>query len=117
MYSIDISGRMTPRLIIPSKLKRHTPFYAIFNIPRRTFGITYAGICNSVLKIKSQCHNLTLLARFERTAAAIILNVAYGHQVADEGDDYVTLADQALSGLAKAGIFGAYLVVRVLIHM
>ncbi|KAF9460799.1 cytochrome P450 [Collybia nuda] len=54
-----------------------------------------------------------------RTAAAIILNVAYGHQVADEGDDYVTLADQALSGLAKAGIFGTYLVdyVPILRHI
>lgn len=117
MCSIDISGRMMHRLIIPSKPKRHTPFYAIFNILRRTFGTTYAGIFNSVIKIESQGHNLILLARFERTAAAIILNVAYGHQVADEGDDYVTLADQALSGLAKAGIFGAYLVVRVLIHI
>lgn len=45
-------------------------------------------------------------------AAAIILNVTYGHQVADGGDDYVTLADRALSSLAKAGIFGTYLVVR-----
>ncbi|KAF8078524.1 cytochrome P450 [Lyophyllum atratum] len=43
-------------------------------------------------------------------AAAMILNVTYGHQVADGGDDYVALADRALSSLAKAGIFGTYLV-------
>ncbi|KAF9015256.1 cytochrome P450 [Cyathus striatus] len=45
-----------------------------------------------------------------RTAAAIILNITYGHQVADHGDDYVALADKAISGLAMAGIFGTYVV-------
>ncbi|KAG6911889.1 hypothetical protein DXG01_000136 [Tephrocybe rancida] len=45
-----------------------------------------------------------------RVAAAIILNVTYGHQVAEGGDDYVALADKALSSLANAGIFGTYLV-------
>ncbi|GLB36242.1 putative cytochrome p450 [Lyophyllum shimeji] len=45
-----------------------------------------------------------------RVAAAIILNVTYGHQVAEGGDDYVALADRALSSLAQAGIFGTYLV-------
>ncbi|KAF8898640.1 cytochrome P450 [Infundibulicybe gibba] len=45
-----------------------------------------------------------------RTAAAIILDLTYGHQVANEGDEYVTLADRALQGLAQAGIFGTYMV-------
>lgn len=36
--------------------------------------------------------------------------ISYGHQVTPEGDYYVSLADQALSYLARAGIFGTYLV-------
>ncbi|KAG5652176.1 hypothetical protein H0H81_006016 [Sphagnurus paluster] len=38
----------------------------------------------------------------ERVGAAIILHVAYGHNVAEGGDEYVALADQALSSLAQA---------------
>ncbi|KAF5377535.1 hypothetical protein D9615_005319 [Tricholomella constricta] len=45
-----------------------------------------------------------------RVAAAMILNVTYGHQVAEGGDDYVALADRAMSSLATAGIYGTYLV-------
>lgn len=45
-----------------------------------------------------------------RVGAAIILHVAYGHNVAEGGDEYVALADQALSSLAQAGLFGTYLV-------
>ncbi|RDB29524.1 hypothetical protein Hypma_015428 [Hypsizygus marmoreus] len=45
-----------------------------------------------------------------RLAAAVILNVTYGHQVAEGGDEYVALADRALSSLAKAGIYGTYIV-------
>ena len=36
--------------------------------------------------------------------------LAYGHQIAPEGDAYVTIADKALTGLAKAGLFGTYMV-------
>ena len=36
--------------------------------------------------------------------------MSYGHQIAPEGDMYVTIADKALAGLAQAGIFGTYLV-------
>ena len=36
--------------------------------------------------------------------------LAYGHQIAPEGDVYVTLADKALTALARAGLFGTYLV-------
>lgn len=36
--------------------------------------------------------------------------LSYGHQIAPEGDNYVAIADKALSGLAKAGLFGTYLV-------
>jgi len=45
-----------------------------------------------------------------RAAAAIILNITYGHQVSEEGDEYVSIADRALLGLGQAGIFGTYLV-------
>ena len=45
-----------------------------------------------------------------RTAAAIIMQIIYGHQVAPEGDVFVTLADRALETLGHAGIFGTYLV-------
>ncbi|KAI0691331.1 cytochrome P450 [Cytidiella melzeri] len=45
-----------------------------------------------------------------RSAAAIVMMLSYGHQVAPEGDEYVSIADEALSYLARAGIFGTYLV-------
>ncbi|KAH7911946.1 cytochrome P450 [Hygrophoropsis aurantiaca] len=45
-----------------------------------------------------------------RTAAAIVMKISYGHDVSDQGDVYVTLADEALQGLGKAGIFGTFLV-------
>ncbi|KAH7883679.1 cytochrome P450 [Phlebopus sp. FC_14] len=45
-----------------------------------------------------------------RTAAAIVMKMSYGHEVADEGDFFVTLADEALQGLGKAGIFGTFFV-------
>lgn len=36
--------------------------------------------------------------------------LSYGHQIAPEGDEYVAIADKGLCGLAKAGLFGTYLV-------
>jgi hypothetical protein len=36
--------------------------------------------------------------------------ISYGHQIAPEGDIYVTIADRALAALGQAGIFGTYLV-------
>ncbi|KAI0920500.1 hypothetical protein AcV5_010217 [Taiwanofungus camphoratus] len=45
-----------------------------------------------------------------RTTAAIIMNIVYGHQMAPEGDRYVTLADEAMSSGSNAGIFGTYMV-------
>ena len=48
--------------------------------------------------------------RVLRSAAAIVTMLSYGHQIAPEGDAYVTIADQALTGLAQAGLFGTYLV-------
>ena len=50
------------------------------------------------------------LTRRHRSAAAIVTMLSYGHQIAPEGDAYVTLADQALTGLAQAGLFGTYIV-------
>lgn len=38
------------------------------------------------------------------------MQIIYGHQVAPEGDPFVTLADRALGTLGHAGIFGTYLV-------
>ncbi|KZT72767.1 cytochrome P450 [Daedalea quercina L-15889] len=56
-----------------------------------------------------------------RTAAAIIMQIIYGHQVAPEGDVFVTLADRALETLGHAGLFGTYLVdyipLRTLRHL
>lgn len=50
------------------------------------------------------------LTRERRTATAIPMMLAYGHQVSAEGDVYVTIADTALRSLATAGIHGTYLV-------
>ncbi|KAG6830681.1 hypothetical protein H0H87_007337 [Tephrocybe sp. NHM501043] len=52
-----------------------------------------------------------LLDRYlRRTTAAIVLEICYGHRVAEQGDDYVTLADKALSGVTTSGVFGSYMV-------
>ncbi|KAJ7163889.1 cytochrome P450 [Mycena crocata] len=45
-----------------------------------------------------------------RTTAAIVLEICYGIHVADAGDEYVTLADQALAGISSSGNFGTFLV-------
>ncbi|KAF9494670.1 cytochrome P450 [Pleurotus eryngii] len=45
-----------------------------------------------------------------RTTAAIVLEISYGHHVADQGDEYVTLADKALFGVTQSGVFGTYMV-------
>jgi hypothetical protein len=51
-----------------------------------------------------------------RAAAAIILQITYGiqidEQVDEDGDNYVSLADKAMSKLARAGLFGTYMVVN-----
>ncbi|TFY71482.1 hypothetical protein EVG20_g1513 [Dentipellis fragilis] len=51
-----------------------------------------------------------LAHHIRRSAAAVVMNISYGHHVVQEGDVYVKLADDAMTGLAKAGIFGTYLV-------
>ncbi|THV04845.1 cytochrome P450 [Dendrothele bispora CBS 962.96] len=49
-----------------------------------------------------------------RAAAAIILQITYGIQINEKvdeyGDNYVSLADKAMSTLAQAGLFGTYMV-------
>ncbi|KAJ8468347.1 hypothetical protein ONZ45_g17274 [Pleurotus djamor] len=50
------------------------------------------------------------LSLFIRTSAAIIIEICYGHHVADQGDEYVTLADEALAGVNRCAIFGSYMV-------
>ncbi|KAJ6575198.1 cytochrome P450 [Mycena capillaripes] len=44
-----------------------------------------------------------------KTAASIVLKMTYGPRVGT-GDEYIILADKALSSLAQAGLFGTYLV-------
>jgi len=46
----------------------------------------------------------------KRNAAAVFMRLSYGHQIGHEGDVFVSLADKATGHLAKAGIFGSYLV-------
>lgn len=38
------------------------------------------------------------------------MKISYGHNISDKGDVFVTIADEAMQGLGKAGIFGSYLV-------
>ncbi|KAJ7470757.1 cytochrome P450 [Mycena latifolia] len=45
-----------------------------------------------------------------RTTAAIVLEICYGIHVADAGDEYVALADQALAGISSSGNFGTFAV-------
>ncbi|KAJ7036840.1 cytochrome P450 [Mycena alexandri] len=43
-----------------------------------------------------------------RTTAAIVLEICYGIHVADDGDEYVALADRALAGISLSGNFGTF---------
>ena len=36
--------------------------------------------------------------------------ISYGHQIAPQGDVYVTIADRTLAAFGQAAIFGTYLV-------
>ncbi|KAJ7510537.1 cytochrome P450 [Mycena galericulata] len=45
-----------------------------------------------------------------RTTAAIVLEICYGIHVAEAGDEYVALADQALAGISSSGNFGTFVV-------
>ncbi|ETW86402.1 cytochrome P450 monooxygenase 63 [Heterobasidion irregulare TC 32-1] len=45
-----------------------------------------------------------------RSAVAPVMQILYGHDIPEEGDIYVTLADQAMTSFGKAGLFGTYLV-------
>ncbi|KAJ7103762.1 cytochrome P450 [Mycena epipterygia] len=51
-----------------------------------------------------------LMHHLRRTTTAIVLSVCYGHHVAEQGDEYVKLADQALSGVSLSANFGTFLV-------
>lgn len=46
----------------------------------------------------------------DRTTAAIVLEICYGIHVAEAGDEYVSLADQALAGISLSGNFGTFIV-------
>ncbi|KAJ7876809.1 cytochrome P450 [Mycena leptocephala] len=51
-----------------------------------------------------------LLHHLRRTTTAIVLSVCYGHHVAEQGDEYVKLADQAMAGVGLSANFGTFLV-------
>lgn len=51
-----------------------------------------------------------LIVRCNRTAAGIVVHIAYGQVLADRGDAYVALADSAMAGLGAAGVFGTFMV-------
>ena len=47
-----------------------------------------------------------------RSAAAVVLDLVYGHSVAEEGDIYVDLANQTTGSLGKCGLYGTFYVVN-----
>ncbi|KAJ6493612.1 cytochrome P450 [Mycena vitilis] len=51
-----------------------------------------------------------LTHHLRRTTTAIVLSVCYGHHVAEQGDEYVKLADQAMVGVSQSANFGTFLV-------
>ena len=44
------------------------------------------------------------------TFAATIMSISYGIDVKESNDPYISIAEEALSGVAEAGVFGAFLV-------
>ncbi|KAJ7619659.1 cytochrome P450 [Roridomyces roridus] len=63
----------------------------------------HALLCSLFLKPAEFRHHIRTLS------ASIVLKMTYGVKVGT-GNEYVVLADQAIAGLAEAGIFGTYLV-------
>ncbi|KAF8874417.1 cytochrome P450 [Infundibulicybe gibba] len=51
-----------------------------------------------------------LIDHFRHNAASVIMNVTYGINVAPHDDRYITIAEKALDGMAKAANPGAFLV-------
>ncbi|ETW81852.1 cytochrome P450 monooxygenase 12 [Heterobasidion irregulare TC 32-1] len=51
-----------------------------------------------------------LAHHLRRSFAALVMKISYGHQIEEEGDMYVGLADQVLGSLSRAGLYGTYLV-------
>ncbi|EAU93067.2 cytochrome P450 [Coprinopsis cinerea okayama7 len=49
-------------------------------------------------------------ASVRRTASAVVLGLVYGHEVAEEGDLYVDLAEKVARNVAQAGLYGTYMV-------
>ena len=47
-------------------------------------------------------------------AAAVVLSLAYGYEVADSHDEYVALLDRVTTVLSSTGLFGTYIVVSEL---
>ncbi|KAL0960673.1 hypothetical protein HGRIS_005702 [Hohenbuehelia grisea] len=61
--------------------------------------------------LRNLLHDCSQLDHFvRRTTAAIVLEITYGHQVAEQGDHYVTLADRAMAGVTQSGNFGTFMV-------
>ncbi|EPT03915.1 hypothetical protein FOMPIDRAFT_1028250 [Fomitopsis schrenkii] len=94
-----------------ARWKQHrTLFHQYFNTTTAPnyHPVQYKETCVMLHNLLTTPDNLAYHIR--RTAAAIIMQIIYGHQVAPEGDPFVTLADRALGTLGHAGIFGTYLV-------
>ena len=45
-----------------------------------------------------------------RSAAALVMNISYGHDVTEDDDVYVTLVEKGMRTLGYAGIYGTYIV-------
>lgn len=79
------------------------PCFAILRIS----GISYAGAASCYTR-----EIWTWLTSFNSASAGVVLSLAYGFEVADNSDEYVHLADEALKSMGRAGLFGTYYVVR-----
>lgn len=45
-----------------------------------------------------------------RSAAALVMNISYGHDVTEDDDVYVTLVEKGMKTLGYAGVYGTYVV-------
>ena len=54
--------------------------------------------------------SVTYNTAWSRNAAALVMKINYDHDIADEGDVYVDLAEKAMASVGKAAIHGTYAV-------
>ncbi|THH18293.1 hypothetical protein EW146_g2666 [Bondarzewia mesenterica] len=87
-------------------LPKTLQFSRRITVPRHTIS---AGACASP-ESGSQPGKFYVLKPSTRLAAAIIMKISYGHDVAEDDDIYVTLAKRALHGFTRTGVYGTFLV-------